>query len=126
MDMVTNALNWFEIPVTDFERARDFYSKIFDFEMPTQQMGEHMMGFMPFEMGKGVGGAIIKGEGYMPSRDGAIVYLNGGDDLSVVLDRIQLAGGSVQMGKTLINDDIGYFALFVDSEGNRLALHSPH
>ena len=85
-----------------------------------------MMGFMPFEMGKGIGGAIIKGEGYTPSRDGAIVYLNGGDDLSVVLDRIQVAGGSVQVGKTLITDDIGYFALFVDSEGNRLALHSPH
>jgi predicted enzyme related to lactoylglutathione lyase len=126
MEMVTHALNWFEIPVTDFERARDFYGKILDFEMPTQQMGEHMMGFMLFEMGKGVGGALIKGEGYTPSQDGAVVYLNGGDDLTTVLDRIEGAGGSVLMGKTLITDDIGYFALFIDSEGNRLALHSPH
>jgi predicted enzyme related to lactoylglutathione lyase len=126
MEMVTHAINWFEIPVTDFERARDFYSTIFDFEMPTQQMGEHMMGFMPFEMGKGVGGAIIRGEGYMPSQDGAVVYLNGGDDLGTVLDRIEGAGGSIMMGKTLITDDIGYFALFIDSEGNRLALHSRH
>lgn len=126
METMTNAINWFEIPVADFERARGFYSEIFDYEMPSQQMGENMLGFLPFEMGKGVGGAIIHGDSYKPTRDGALVYLNGGDDLAVVLGRIEGAGGSVLMGKTLITDDIGYFALFVDSEGNRVALHSPH
>ena len=47
MDMVTNAINWFEIPVTDFDRAIQFYSKIFDIEMPTMEMGGSLMGFLP-------------------------------------------------------------------------------
>ena len=58
--------------------------------------------------------------------DGAIVYLDGGDDLGVVMERIEGADGSSLLGKTLINDDIGHFALFTNSEGGRLALHSPH
>ena len=106
--------------------TKGFFSKIFDYEMPTQQMGANMMGFLPFEMGKGVGGAIIYGESYAPSREGPVIYLNGGDDLKVVLDRVEDAGGRVLMGKTLINPEIGYFAIFLDCEGNRLALHSPH
>ena len=71
-----------------------------------------------------VNGVIIQGEGAEPSAKGVLVYLNGGDDLSVLLDRIEDAGGSVVVPKTLISDTLGYFGIFIDSEGNRLALHS--
>ena len=88
MEMTTNAINWFAIPVTDFERAKRFYSAIFGFDMPEMQMGANRMGFLLHEQGKGVGGAIITGDGYTPSKTGTVVYLAGGKDLATVLARV--------------------------------------
>jgi predicted enzyme related to lactoylglutathione lyase len=124
MEMTTNAINWFEIPATDFARAKAFYSTIFDFEMPEMEMGPQTLGFLLHEQGKGVGGAIVKGDGYVPSMTGSLVYLAGGSDLSVVLARVEAAGGAVVVGKTLIAPDMGFFAHFSDSEGNLVGLHS--
>jgi uncharacterized protein len=124
VEMVTNALNWFEIPVADFDRAKSFYNAIFDFEMIQQPMAAGLLGFLPFDFGKGVGGAIVKGEGYVPSAEGSLVYLNGGADLTTVLERVEPAGGRVLVGKTELPRGLGCFAIFLDSEGNRLALHS--
>lgn len=126
MDIPTHAVNWVEIPVSDLERAARFYSTIYDYQMPTQEMGPLTMGFLHFEMGKGVGGAIVCGEGYAPGTEGCKVYLNGGNDLQVVLARVENAGGKVVMGKTHISDEIGYFGIFEDTEGNRLYIHSPN
>ncbi|MCC7495745.1 MAG: hypothetical protein IT204_25565 [Fimbriimonadaceae bacterium] len=126
MEMVKDALNWFEIPVADFERARRFYSTIFDFDMPVQPMGDQMLGFLLHEMGQGVGGAIIHGDGSVPSKDGTCVYLNGGNDLQVVLDRVVAAGGTILCPKTQITPEYGYCAWFGDTEGNRVGLHSMH
>ena len=125
MEMVTNAATWFEIPVSDFERARAFYSAIFDYEMPVYPMGNTPMGILPYENNKSVGGAILQTEGHEPSVHGTRVYLNGGADLSVVLGRIEAAGGKILQGKTLVTEEIGYCAFFTDTEGNKLALHSP-
>ena len=124
METATNSINWFEIPVSDFDRAKAFYSEIFDFEMPTMEMAGSLMGFLPHEQGKGVGGAIIKGEGLEPSAQGTTVYLNGGEDLSVVLNRVEQAGGKQVVPKTEITEEIGFFAVFHDTEGNKVALHS--
>ena len=125
MEAVKNALNWFEIPVNDFNRAKTFYSNIFEYEMPTQQMGEHMMGFLISdpELG-GVGGAIVHGEDYVPSQDGVLVYLNGGNDLNTVLKKVEGANGKVMVPKTEITPEIGFFAIFIDTEGNKIGLHS--
>lgn len=120
-----NSTNWFEIPVTDFNRAKKFYSDIYDYEMTESEMNGNRMGFFPYEMAEHrVGGAIIFGEGYEPSDKGSLVYLNGGDDLNEVLNRVEKAGGKVLMEKTLVTEQIGHFALFNDTEGNRVALHS--
>ncbi len=126
MELTTNAINWFEIPVDEFDRARAFYSRIFDYEMPIMDMGPIRMGFLLFEQGKGVGGSIVKGDGLLPARDGTLVYLNAGDDLSTVLMRVDAAGGKVLMEKTLVAPGMGYYAHFLDSEGNKVALHSPN
>ena len=126
MEPTTNAINWFEIPVDEFDRAKAFYSRIFDYEMPTMDMGPIRMGFLLFEQGKGVGGAIVKGEGLLPARDGTLVYLNAGDDLSTVLMRVGASGGKVLMEKTLVAPGMGHYAHFLDSEGNKIALHSPN
>ncbi|MBS1518460.1 MAG: VOC family protein [Bacteroidetes bacterium] len=119
---MANSINWFEIPVTDFARAKKFYSEIFGIEMHEQMMGPNQMGFFP---GEGVSGAIVKTEGHNPSMDGALVYLSGGDDLTGVMNKIENAGGKVLQPKTKVTDEIGYIAIFKDTEGNRVALHSP-
>lgn len=127
METPFNALNWFEIPVDDFERACMFYGRIFDYEMPTMDMGPARMGMLPFVMDKDhVGGAIVKVEDFLPSRHGTLVYLKAGDDLTPILLRVEDAGGKVLTEKTLITPEIGYYATFLDSEGNKVALHSPN
>jgi len=119
---MANTINWFEIPVSDFERAKKFYSEIFGIEMHEQMMGPHQMGFFP---GEGVSGAIVKADGLKPSMDGALVYLAGGEDLTGVMNKIEVAVGKILQPKTKVTDEIGYIAIFSDSEGNKVALHSP-
>lgn len=120
-----NALAWAEIPVADFNRAKKFYSTIYDFEMPEMMMGENQMGFLLYDQqGGGIGAAIVKGEGYSPSANGVKLYLNGGNDLNTVLNRVEAAGGKVIMPKVQISPELGAFAVFQDSEGNTISLHS--
>ena len=125
MQYPNNAVSWVEIPVVDFPRAKQFYSTIFSYEMHEMPMGGNLMGFLFYDPEKGgVGGAIIKGEGAVPSAEGSTVYLNGGDDLSVVLDKVEGAGGKIIVPKTDIGDGMGFFAIFLDVEGNKVGLHS--
>lgn len=125
MEKLKDAIVWAEIPVLNFERAKTFYSKILDYQMYEEMMGAHRMGFLPMDPdSKGVGGAIVQGEGYTPSSLGTKVYLNGGENLNVVLDRVEIAGGKILMHKTKITEEIGYFAVFEDTEGNHICLHS--
>ena len=127
--MEQHAINWFEIGVSDFDRARKFYSAIFDYEMPTLELGGTRMGFFPHTrpngMGSNVGGAICASSWHTPNSKGTVVYLNGGNDLSIVLNRIESAGGKVMIPKTQITPELGYMAFFTDTEGNTVALHSP-
>ena len=118
-----NALNWFEIPSADFQRAKKFYETIMGAEMHATKMGDYDMAFFPMDEGK-VGGAVIHHTMMKPSTEGTTVYLNANPDLTAVLDRVGKAGGQVMVPKTQITPEIGYFAMFVDSEGNKVALHS--
>ncbi|MCG8573509.1 MAG: VOC family protein [Flavobacteriales bacterium] len=127
MNAQSNNINWFEIPADNIERAKTFYETIFEIEMAQQEMNGMKLAFFPYEMGSGkAAGALAQSEQHKPSMDGSILYLNGGSDLSNVLNRIEGAGGKVLMPKTKINEEIGYMAFFLDTEGNRLALHSPN
>ncbi len=118
-----NSLNWFEIPVTDFERAKKFYETLFDAEIIEMPFPDGRYGMFPCDMENGVGGAIAQGEGFTPSGNGTVVYLNGGEDLSIPLSRIEKAGASILLPKTSIGGN-GFMAHFIDTEGNRVALHS--
>ena len=121
-----NAISWFEIPTTDLDRAQKFYETIFDYQMPENQMGPARMGFLLYDFQGGkVGGAIVHyPDFYSPSDNGSLIYLNCQPDLQVVLDRVTGAGGKVLQQKTAIPGDLGYWASMLDSEGNRVALHS--
>ena len=121
-----NAINWFEIPVADFARAVAFYERILATQLPIDASFPGIrMAVFPMQE-PGVGGCLVECEQSRPHADGARVYLNGGDDLAAILARVDAAGGRVVVPKTLIRDDVGHFALFADSEGNVVGLHSPH
>ncbi len=119
---MANAINWFEIPVVDFDRAKKFYGSIFAQEMIDMNMGEYQMAMFPAE---GLSGAIVKAEGQNPSMDGTLIYLAAGEDLTHVMNRIEGAGGKILQPRTKVTDEIGYIAIFADTEGNKVALHSP-
>ena len=120
-----NAINWFEIPASDLDRATKFYESIFDCELIPMDLGNGLrMRMFPTEEGT-TGGAICHHpDFYKPSADGVVVYLNGNPNLQTVLDRIESAGGKVTLPKTEISPEYGFMALFTDSEGNRVGLHS--
>ncbi|MFP2994618.1 VOC family protein [Spongiivirga sp. MCCC 1A20706] len=123
---MTNAVSWFEIPVSDYDRAKKFYSEILGKTIIDHDMGDQNMkyGIFPYDMENNkVGGAILQMDGMNPSADGSTVYLNGGDDLSEALSKVEAAGGKIVMPKTDINEN-GFIAQFLDTEGNRVALHS--
>ncbi|MCB0705261.1 MAG: VOC family protein [Saprospiraceae bacterium] len=120
-----NAINWFEIPAQNFERAKSFYEQVLQAELETVAMEEMgtTMAFFPADWENGIGGGIAFGPGYEPSDKGALVYLNGGDDLSEPLSRVESAGGKIIVPKTSLGPN-GFMAQFVDSEGNKVAFHS--
>ena len=120
-----NALNWFEIPARDFERAKSFYEAVLDVKLETMAMEEMemKMAFFPADWENGVGGGIAFGPGCEPSDKGTLVYLNGGDDLTTPLSRVEAAGGKVILEKTSIGQN-GFMGQFIDSEGNKVAFHS--
>ncbi|MCB9164136.1 MAG: VOC family protein [Flavobacteriales bacterium] len=118
---LTDYVNWFEIPAYDLIRAAAFYNTIYNINMEVVRNGEFVMAYFPAE--HGVGGALIQGPGCYPNDSGVLIYLNAGGDMDSILARIEGAGGRIIMPRTLIGDQAGHFALFIDSEGNRLALH---
>jgi predicted enzyme related to lactoylglutathione lyase len=118
-----NAINWFEIPVKDFARAKKFYEALFGAPVVEMPSPDFKYGMLPSDMQEGVGGGLVQGEGYEPSDKGTMVYLNGGEDLAVPLSKVEKAGGKILLPKTAIGEN-GFMAHFLDTEGNKVALHS--
>ena len=122
-----NAISWFEIPATDLERAQKFYETIFAIDMIPMDMPDMRMRMFPIDdMMTGIGGALVDSNGFHKSSatDGPLIYLNANPDLQLVLDKIEIAGGKITMPKTEISPEHGFMAVFEDTEGNRMALHS--
>ncbi len=124
---MVNSLNWFEIPASDFDRAKKFYSEVLGLPLHDSPDPTMKYAFLPADAQKGgVGGAIAAGENYVPSMTGTTVYLNGGEDLSIPLGKVEKAGGKVILPKTEIGNGMGFLSLFIDSEGNKVGFHSMH
>jgi uncharacterized protein len=124
--MMKHAIDWFEIPTGDFQRAIKFYETIFELKLNAMELGNGLkMAMFPVNPMEAVGGALTHHlDFYKPSKDGTLVYLNADPDLAVVLGRIEHAGGKVVVPKTQISPEYGFMAVFFDTEGNRVALHS--
>jgi predicted enzyme related to lactoylglutathione lyase len=118
-----NAINWFEIPAKNFDKAKKFYEEIFGTSMQSMEAMGMKSAFFSIDMKEGIGGCITQGQGYEPSDKGTVIYLNGGDDLSLILNKVEKAGGKILMPKTAIGEN-GFMAHFLDCEGNRIGLHS--
>ncbi|SMG54144.1 hypothetical protein SAMN05661096_04120 [Marivirga sericea] len=115
----------FEIPATDISRAINFYKEILGIEIEKLEFPGMEMGLFPYE-DQMLTGVIVKEEGSEPSAKGVTIYLNGGDNLQTILDKVEGNGGKIIIPKTLHADESGFFAIFHDSEGNKMGLHSPN
>lgn len=120
-------VGWFEIPVTDMERAIKFYETVFGVKLDRNQMGPLDMAWFPWvDEAYGSGGSLVYHEDYYkPSSDGVVIYLSApSGNLSNELSRVETEGGNVLQEKTQISEEHGFMAIILDSEGNRVALHS--
>jgi predicted enzyme related to lactoylglutathione lyase len=127
--MKSNIGCWFEIPVDNMERAVKFYETVFNFKIQVQKFGEDQMGWFPFAKEKNAtnaGGALkYCPEYYKTGTNGTLIYLaSQSNNIDIELSRVEKAGGKVIVMKRLISDEIGYMGAFIDSEGNRIAVHS--
>lgn len=128
IDSKTNILTWFEIPVTDLQRAKKFYETILDIEMTERKDGADEAAFFPFNpnviqatSGR-ITGVLSKSSRNQPSGNGTIVYINASPHLHTVLDKVEPAGGKIL--SPAIRIPPGYIAIIIDSEGNRIGLHA--
>jgi predicted enzyme related to lactoylglutathione lyase len=125
---MSHTITWFELPAADLDRAVDFYRAVLQAEIRKEIFGKMPNGIFVTASRAEVTGALVQGEGYVPSSTGAVVYLNARtpDDLDQILARVEPSGGKVILPKTDIGEP-GFIALILDSEGNRVGLHaSPH
>ena len=124
MDKTTNSLNWFEIPANDLERSKKFYETIFSIQMDPMEMDDSKMAFFPWEAGSGKAtGAVVQSNQHKPSMEGTLVYLNANPNMEGVLAKVEKAGGKVLLPKTSIGEH-GNIAFIMDTEGNKVGIHS--
>lgn len=115
--------NWIEIPAVDMGRAKKFYGELLGVGWNEMRMGGNDYALFDVKDRFNTG-CLVKGDEYVPSMQGVVVYLNGGDDLSAVLGRVAKAGGKVLLAKTFLSKEAGHIAYFLDTEGNKIGLHS--
>lgn len=123
MALKANPVIWFEIPANDLSRAQAFYEHILSVQLAPNEMGPVRMAMFPMEQGlTGAMGALVKAENFAPSYSGTLVYFSV-EDIEGVLKRVKEKGGKTIQPKESIGE-YGFIALFEDSEGNRVGLHS--
>ena len=119
-----NVVNWFEIPVTDLDRAQRFYEAVLGGKMQRETMGPSPMAVFPYQRGEGVGGALMQVEGDVNHGNSTLVYLNAGESLDAALARVPAAGGVVALPRQALPPGMGFFAHVIDRDGNRVGLHA--
>lgn len=123
--LAASAVNWFEIPSVDLDRATHFYESVLGVKLMSDSMGPVRMSVFPAEKRQPTG-CVIAADGYRPRADSTTIYLNLADDLAKPLAKVEKAGGKVLLGKTALPENMGFYAQFLDSEGNRVGFYSPH
>ena len=120
-----NAIDWFEIPVRNMNRAAAFYEALLGTTIRRETIGPNTLGVFTYDVEQGVGGCLLAGDNVpAPSLDGSLVYLNAGPSLDAVVARVEAAGGRVLVPKVTLPGDMGCFVHIADTEGNRVGLHA--
>lgn len=124
-----SVINWFEIPVSDFERAKTFYEAVLNTKLFVNDQREtmgSMLGVFPHD--GSVGGCLVHNPqyGYTPSTEGTLVYITATGDLSLTLSRVAAAGGEVLLPKTALGENAGggFVGWVRDTEGNKIGFYS--
>lgn len=121
--MKPNPVGWFEIYVSDMERARRFYEQVFQTALQRLAVEDLEMWAFPMEEGTwGSGGALVRVEGFPVGANSTVVYFSC-DDCAVEAARVEAAGGRLERNKMSIGE-YGHIALAFDTEGNLIGLHS--
>lgn len=124
---MNNAISWFEIPSVDLDRATKFYETIFNVQLQPLDLAQIKMRMFPIDDPMtGIGGAVVYAQGFYETSNtaGPLIYLNGNPDVQNILDKVEAAGGKIVVPKTMISPEHGYMAIILDTEGNRIGLHS--
>ena len=125
--MKNNVIGWFEIPVEDMKRAKTFYEAVLACKLEMKDLEGSTMAWFPYD-GKGYGSPgslVMSSEHYRPGKDGTVVYFTSpSGNCRTELDRVEKAGGRILRPRTKISDEHGYYGLFLDSEENRIGIHS--
>ncbi|MCT4644826.1 MAG: hypothetical protein N4A74_07570 [Carboxylicivirga sp.] len=113
---------WAEIPVSNIERAISFYNKVFKLSLTLLDFGHEKMALLPNDEG-----ALSQSDGFKPSNNGALLSFSVPDSMEATIKRLQNSGGRVIVPKTKIEaEGRGFFATFIDCEGNKIGLYSPN
>jgi uncharacterized protein len=121
-----HAIDWFEIPVLDMNRAMKFYQTMSGNKLRREPFGAPGEELAVFE-GSGEGcvqGALLLRKGAQPGTAGTLVYLNAAPSIDAWLGRVAAAGGSIPLPKMALPDGMGFIAHIMDTEGNRVGLHT--
>lgn len=125
--MQKNVVGWFEIPVQNMARAIKFYESVFGHTLERHKMHQIDMAWFPMNsdgMGS-MGSLVYNSEFYKPSTNGTLVYFTAfSGDASVELSKVESAGGKILVPKTQISPEYGFMGIILDSEGNRIGIHS--
>jgi uncharacterized protein len=125
MQTIGNAINWFEIPVRDLDRAAAFYESLLATSIRRETIAGQALGVFSYDE-TATGGCLIAGDNVpAPAINGTLIYLNAGPSLDAVLARVERLGGRITTPKVALPGDMGVFAHIVDTEGNRVGLHAP-
>src|SRR5256885_13624661 len=118
-----NAVVWSEIAVSDLRRATAFYEKLLDGKLKAENFGPYELALFP-HAADGIGGCLMKGEGYEPSGKGTVTYLAAEPGIGAALKRATAAGAKVLMAKVALPGNPGYIAPVSDCAGKPNRLHA--
>ena len=119
---MSNQIVWCDIPVKDLDRAGRFYTAVLGAKVEKMTVEGNTFGLLP-EANAGVSGCLVIAGEAQPSADGPMIYLNCEGRLPIAIAAVGLNGGKVLQQRHSIGPH-GFRAIVLDSEGNRLALHS--
>ena len=117
-------LNWFQIPVTDIDRAVKFYETVMQTKLERLDDERMKRAFFPHDATHHdrTGGELVQSPNDQPSKDGVTIYFNSEDGVDACLARVVAAGGTVTLPRTSIGE-WGFIGLIVDTEGNGIGVH---